>query len=240
MPTLKSRIGDVLVQRLGFSRRSLKVLRRELRAFRIRWGNAVNPWTRRTIRKLRQSRDLSVNIGSGGCGLPGWVNVDFAPGANMTLLLDIRKRLPFADGSARRFFTEHVVEHLNFGDDVPLLFSEFHRVLAPDGVLRIAVPDARRFLLAYALKDAAEWRSLGWALDNFPDDICSQMQAINHIFHQDGEHLFGYDFETISLMLRKAGFRTVLQQPFGVSVDPALAIDQEVYRDYSLYVDAVK
>ena len=240
MPTLKSRIGNFLVQRLRISRRSLNILRHEFRTLRIALGNIVNPWKRSTIARLRQGRELSVNIGAGGSGLADWVNVDMSPGKNTTVLLDIRKRLPFADGSVRRLFAEHVIEHLDFGEDIPNVFAEFHRVIAPDGVLRIIVPDAGRFLLAYAQKDRAQWQSLGWDLDTFPDDIHSSMHVVNHIFHQAGEHLFGYDFDTMSLMLRKAGFRTVLQQPFGVSVDPALAIDQDIHKQHSLYVDAVR
>ena len=238
MATLTSRIGQVLVQRLGLNRRVLNVLRHELRTIRIAFGNVFNPFKRRTIRRLQASRELSLNVGAGGCGLPDWVNIDVTPGPHTTVLLDIRKRLPFADGSVRRLFTEHTIEHLDFGGDIPQLFSEFHRIMAPGGVLRIIVPDAGRFALAYAAKDRAEWTKLGW--DAFPDDIHSPMHAVNHIFHQAGEHLFGYDFETLDFMLRKAGFATVQQQPYGISVDPVLAIDQPHYKDYSLYVDAVR
>jgi predicted SAM-dependent methyltransferase len=240
MATLASRIGGVLVGRLGMSRRSLNIIRHEVRTMRIAFGNMFNHRKRATIDRMQKSLELSVNIGSGGCGLPDWVNVDVSPGPNTTILLDIRKRLPFADGSVRRLFSEHVIEHLDFAEDIPNVFAEFHRVLAPGGVLRIIVPDAGRFLTAYVQKDRSQWQSLGWELDVFPADIHSSMHVVNHIFHQGGEHLFGYDFDTMSLMLRKAGFKTVLQQPFGVSVDPALAIDQEIHKHHSLYVDAVR
>jgi hypothetical protein len=66
------------------------------------------------------------------------------------------------------------------------------------------------------------------------------MNILNHVFHQGGEHQFGWDWETMELCLKKAGFTEVIRQSFGVSVDPELAIDQENHRPYSLYVDARK
>lgn len=63
---------------------------------------------------------------------------------------------------------------------------------------------------------------------------------INHIFHQSGEHLFAYDFETLSWALRHAGFREIVKQSFRQSCDPELAIDQENHAPYSLYVEARK
>ena len=90
------------------------------------------------------------------------------------------------------------------------------------------------------LKDKDLWRKLGWNVDRLPDDIYTPMHVINHIFHQGGEHLFAYDFETLKWALNRAGFPTVLRQSFGTSIDSELAIDRENHRPYSLYVDAVK
>ena len=66
------------------------------------------------------------------------------------------------------------------------------------------------------------------------------MHGLNHQFHQEGEHLFGYDFETLSFALKKAGFSSVKRQAFKVSVDPDLAIDLPIHESYSLYVEAIK
>ena len=147
---------------------------------------------------------------------------------------------PSLADSARRIFAEHIVEHLDFREDIPRVFQEFYRILAPHGVLRIIVPDAERFLEAYVRKHKCLWRKLGWDIDRLPDDIYTPLHVINHIFHQGGEHLFAYDFETLKWALHQSGFPTVLRQSFGTSIDPELAIDQEIHRPYSLYVDAVK
>jgi predicted SAM-dependent methyltransferase len=152
--------------------------------------------------------------------------------------LDIRRRLPFSDGSVRRIFIEHVLEHVDFRSDAPSMLRDYHRLLAPGGVLRIIVPDTKRFVEAYVSGDRAAWRELGWDIDRLPDDLVTPMHVVNHIFHQSGEHLFGYDFDTLKILLQMAGFRRIERRSFRRSLDPDLAIDQDNHAPYSLYVEA--
>ncbi len=238
MATLKSRIAAAVP--LPVNRRTFDILRHEFRGWQTRTFNLLSPGYRARVRRLRNRRGLSVNVGSGGKGLDSWVNIELYRMRDTTLCLDVRRRLPLADGSVRRLIAEHVVEHIDFRTDVPAVFRDWHRVLEPGGVVRVVVPDGRRFLEAYVLADNARWRDLGWDTENLPGDICTPMHVINHIFHQSGEHLFAYDFETLKWALQQAGFSTVEQTSFRVSRDPELVIDQENHAPYSLYVEAVK
>jgi predicted SAM-dependent methyltransferase len=113
-------------------------------------------------------------------------------------------------------------------------------VLKPGGVARIVVPDLELYIAAYMSRDPAKWAALGWDMQALPHDIYTPMHVLNHTFHQEGEHLFGYDFETLEFVLRRAGFSQVHRAAFGQSLDPQLAIDQHNHAIYSLYVDAVK
>lgn len=240
MATLKHKIGQVLLPLLPINRRGFDILRYESRATRRRLLNALSPNYWAKVHELQRSKDISLNVGSGGTGLPGWVNVELAQLKDTTLCLDIRRPLPLADGSVARLLAEHVVEHLDYRGDIPRVFSDWHRILQLGGVLRIVVPDTKRFVEAYASGDRALWQGLGWDLAEMPDDIHTPMHVLNHIFHQGGEHLFGYDFETLSLALRRAGFKTVEQMSFRRSRDPQLEIDQANHAPYSLYVEAVR
>jgi len=240
MTTLKYKIGTVVLPLLPINRRTFDILRHELRALCTRSLNAVNPgyWTK--VRQLNRSRNISLNVGSGGRGLPGWVNVELTRMPDTTLCLDIRQPLPFADASVARMLAEHVVEHLDYRSDIPRVFGDWHRILQPGGVLRIVVPDAKRFVEAYATGDSTLWQGLGWDLRKMPEDIHTPMHVLNHIFQQSGEHLFAYDFETISLKLTNAGFTTIEQTSFRRSRDPQLEFDQANHAAYSLYIEAVK
>lgn len=238
--TTKQHLGKWLQGRLPFGRRTLNILRYEFRFARQRWQNAWLPWRRAHIGKLRSMRGLLVNVGSGGRGLPDWINFDASPHhADLYCTHDVRRPLPLADSSVKGLIAEHVIEHLDFHDDVPQVFADFHRVLKPGGVARIIVPDVARFMRAYLERSPAQWAQLGFA-KGLPSDMCTSMELVNHVFHQGGEHCFGWDYETMEHSLRKAGFSQVVQQHFGRSLLPELAIDQPNHAPYSLYVDAVK
>jgi len=76
-----------------------------------------------------------LHFGCGGMNLGGWENHDAE--------VDIRKPLPFPNGSASRIFAEHVLEHVTHQEAWRFL-EECFRVLAPNGVVRIAIPDVER------------------------------------------------------------------------------------------------
>jgi predicted SAM-dependent methyltransferase len=238
--TLKSRVAKRVLPLLPVNRRVVDILRYEFRAWRTHALNQVDPRFHSKVRRLRSEHDLSINIGSGGKGREGWINIEMIPMRDTTLCLDIRRPLPFSDGSVARIFAEHVIEHIDFRFDVPGVLADWHRVLRPRGRARIVVPDAGRFLNAYVSSDKARWRDLDWDLDALPDDIHTPMHIVNHVFHQGGQHLFGYDFDTLVWALRRAGFGSIEQTSHGRSRDPELAIDQPNHALYSLYVEAVK
>lgn len=233
--------GQVVLPRLPCSRRAINILRFELGCLGQRLKNTLNPAYHLRVARLRRRPALSLNVGSAGCGAPGWVNVDArASHQRLDLAFDIRRRFPLRDGQCHRIFAEHLIEHLEFRHEVPRVLREFHRLLQPGGRVRIIVPDARRFLEAYVSGDPTQWKALGWDPAQWPSDIYTPMHAVNHVFHQSGEHLFGYDFDTMAYALKAAGFQEVIQRAYGVSGDPALCLDQPHHAPYSLYVEARK
>lgn len=71
----------------------------------------------------------------------GWLNVDLnPPKANNTLAHDLTKRFPLPSSHFEIIYAEHFLEHLDQVDGIAFL-SECHRVLRPDGVLRLSMPD---------------------------------------------------------------------------------------------------
>jgi predicted SAM-dependent methyltransferase len=236
--TLKQRFGQWLIPRLPVNRRTFDIVRFELNAFAARLLARMDPATRRTVAHMANERGLRVNLGSGGENADSWISLDVqAPGPG-GLRWDIRRRLPFADGSVAQVYASHVVEHLEFKEDVPALFAELYRVLQSGGRVRIVVPDVARYLEAYVSGDPDKWIALGVA--TLPDDIPTPMAMINHVFHQGGEHQFGYDFDTLAWLLRKSGFDEVFHSAYRDSIRYEATLDLEVHAPYSLYVEAVK
>ena len=238
--SVKSKFGQIVIPALPVNRRTFDILRHELTAWIARARNCLNPRYWWLVRELREKTGLSINLGSGGTGKPGWINVEIRKHKDTTICLDIRQPLPFANCSATRVLAEHVLEHLDFASDAISLAREVWRILEPGGTFRVVVPDCELFLQAYVSGRVDSWAALGWDLCNMPSDIYTPMHIINHTFHQDGEHLFGYDFDTLEFLLKRAGFSTVERRCFRECRDSDLAIDNEVHKPYSLYVDAIK
>lgn len=159
---------------------------------------------------------------------------DAAP--KVTCVYDCRRRIPLPTGCARAVFTEHLIEHLDYEEEAPVFLSECRRVLQAGGVLRIVIPDGRRYLLGYAggLDALRTFSPLLHGDNNFR----TAMEVVNAHFRQGGQHRFSYDFETLCDLLLRSGFVDVQYCAFGDSRLPELAIDDSSRASESLYVEA--
>jgi predicted SAM-dependent methyltransferase len=175
-----------------------------LRCFLTRAGAPRQRWR---AARLARERPIRLHLGSAGSHLAGWVNVDLV-GDGADLTWDVTKPLPFADASISAIFHEHLLEHLGLPAAIGLL-NECHRLLEPSGVLRVGVPDAGAYLLAYS--DPR---------DDFLDSVRpgrpTSLLAIQEVFLNHG-HRSAYDAETLSLLLAASGFRAAEERPFGSS-----------------------
>jgi predicted SAM-dependent methyltransferase len=199
--------------------------------------------TRGMSRRYADQRNLRVNIGSGDKGKPDWVNVDAFPAPGVNCVYDCRVKLPFADKSVSMIFCEHFFEHLDPKGEAPRFLRECRRVLDPAGVIRIIVPDAELYLRAYCepgWDTMTQLRTLD-AQHNDPylkTRYETKMQLVNAVFRQSYEHRYAYDYETLALAVREAGFSDVRRQRYAESRVAELALDQLARSYESLYVEA--
>jgi SAM-dependent methyltransferase len=119
---------------------------------------------------------IRVNLGCGLITPSGWVNVDGSFNARLAkhpvlrrtlhalhvtladkikvawnpkiLIHNLRKPLPFRDGSASAVYSSHLLEHL-YHEQAQRLIRESYRVLAEGGILRIVVPDLASIVQEY-------------------------------------------------------------------------------------------
>ena len=190
--------------------------------------NAIAPFIAGRINELQQWSPLRLHLGSGKFPRSGWVNVDLL-GVPVNLPYDLRRRLPFRDGSVDAVFHEHLLEHLPLDAGLRLT-EETWRVLKPGGVLRIGVPDAGAYLQSYA------WGG-GFITTNRPDRP-TQLLALQELFYEHG-HETMFDLETLALVCRAAGFEEVERRESGSSrITPCP--DAPHRASETLYVEAVK
>jgi len=194
-------------------------------------------------------RDLKLHIGCGKGHLPGWINMDVYPAP---LALNVLRGLPFAAGSVSHVFVSHLLEHLYFPGDVRPFLEEVRRVLAPGGVVRIVVPDVERCIEAYAADDrtffASRRETWTWWPENPTrlEDFLAYSGVGPEPAYLFEAHKYGYDFETLSRVLRDAGFESITRSSYmqseheALRVDDASAVAKAKYGDryYSLFVEA--
>ncbi len=139
----------------------------------------------------------------------GWEVLNAVPGPvvdHVGSAADLRR---FADGTFTALYSSHVLEHLDFKDELLAGLREWHRVLAPGGQLCVSVPDlavlARLFVadgLALELRFAVVKMMFGGHFDE-------------HDYHQ-----VGFDFEILAYFLREAGFEDIARvDDFGLFDD---------------------
>lgn len=195
---------------------------------RIILTDAIAFLQRRKARRLAQSVPLHLHLGSGPSLKPGWVNVDLF-GRREDLYWNLLRPLPFAPGSVDAIFHEHVLEHFCLPDALAIVEDCF-RVLRPQGVLRIGVPDLRRYIEAY-MGD-------GSFLEEMRPGRPTRALAMQELFFRHG-HRSAFDWDTLALITQAAGFSSCERRLFGESLlDPVP--DSEERRGETLYVECVK
>lgn len=189
----------------------------------VRW-----PMSRRIRRLVLAQESPKLHLGCAYTILPEWVNVDFFGRVPADVALDVRKPLPIADSSVDAIFTEHMLEHLVYSDAVALV-RECARVLRPEGVLRIVVPDFEMQARLYT--DAN-----GSVAGDSPDQIPQIVKLANIVYGH--AHRSIWDSATLILVLTKVGL-TAEKRRFGESrIHPCP--DSKSREAESLYVEAVK
>lgn len=103
---------------------------------------------------------MRVNLGSGDCYAPGWVNVDHGTPHGHDITADLTKTLPIELTGIAEAYAGHVLEHLHH-DQVVTLLADLRWRMRQGGELMVVGPDVDR---AQAMHDRgeldAEWLRL--------------------------------------------------------------------------------
>jgi SAM-dependent methyltransferase len=194
-----------------------------------------------------------LHLGCFNQPVPGWINTDITPhiwiarvpfaasviGAlgKMTAerlqehkagifrqvrYLNVTKTFPFLDGSTTTMYTSHMLEHL-YPWDAEKCLGECLRVLKPQGVLRIAVPDLDQIVSGF--------------------QTCCPDPFLNHIYEYGhgiakNSHRWHYNFCSLSRLLTSLGFPTVQRCQYRSGRCPDL--ESIEHRSESLFVEAIK
>lgn len=201
----------------------------------VRVRRRVDPRVRAKDRVLSEMTGVKLHYGCGSRILAGWLNIDGWASPGIDFVTDLRQPLPLADRSCRLIFSEHVFEHIDRPFRVGVL-RDFLRVLEPDGILRLVVPDVEQFVEAYRRRDI-EW--FDTVFDTVSVSGANSAEGLNNVFLTHS-HRFIDDFESLSALFREAGFTRIQRSKLNESGEPKLRIDndQQSRAICSLYIEA--
>jgi SAM-dependent methyltransferase len=206
---------------------------------------------------LRQGeRSMYVQYGCGHCAPEEWINFDISPTLRIERLPvighfikknaarfpanvrygDIISGLPIPDGSVEGLYASHVLEHLS-RHDLSIALRNSLRLLAPDGIFRLVVPDLEARAQAYLAAvhtgspHASDlfMRSTNLGLEQKPRTILHRAAA----FLGNSAHLWMWDYPSLSHELASAGFDGIRRCRFGDSGDPMFSLVE----DRSRFID---
>jgi predicted SAM-dependent methyltransferase len=210
-----------------------------------------------------------VNIGCGQTPTPGWSNYDnsvslrLAKHPLITSLLtqlkiikasqasfiqfaanhdinhaDATKGIPLQSNSCDVIYSSHMLEHLDRAGADRFLQEAF-RVLKPNGIVRLAVPDIQKLVKQYDESGNA---------DAFIDstNLCRPRpatfsQKLRFLFIGPRHHQWMYDGRSLSKLLEKHGFSKAQAMAAGstnISTPGELDLEERVAE--SVYVEAFK
>ena len=178
-------------------------------------------------------RPLKLNLGCGDVFFEGWTNVDLENTSKANLLWNLTDPFPLAPESCSLIYSEHVLEHFSVEDGLKIL-RESRRLLAPGGVLRVAMPNLEHSVEFY-VKDS--WRP-DFARWEVLRGVKTRCEALNVAMRWWG-HLWLYDREELYRRLREAGFTQIRDVEWGKSSVQELC-NRETRVETLLIVEAVK
>jgi SAM-dependent methyltransferase len=218
---------------------------------------------------LQTHSGIKVNVGCGLTPTPGWINFDNSfsvrsarwpviSGALRALGLLTAKsaelaemgrdgsvrfanaatRIPCAAASADVVYSSHMIEHLDRGEARAFL-TEVRRVLRPGGVVRVAAPDLSRLIGDYLASGDADEFVAGSHLGL--DRPAGLRAWVKWTVVGPRHHLWMYDGESLTRLLRESGFAEAAAVPAGSTriTDPG-HLDLWERASESVYVEAVR
>lgn len=89
-----------------------------------------------------------LNLGCGKRFIAEWTNLDFVKTGEGVVAHNLLKGIPFPSNTFDVVYHSHVLEHFSKNDGQEFI-AECYRVLRPNGIIRVAVPDLEQIVRNY-------------------------------------------------------------------------------------------
>ena len=138
--------------------------------------------------------------------------------------LNVTRRFPYPDNSFRYVFSAHMLEHL-YPDEAEFCLREVRRVLRPDGLVRIVIPDLDQIVASYDPR-------------NPEATLESIFQGNRRSTHERARHWWHYNETSLRALLQRIGYGQIERCAYrqGRCAD----VERIDNRPESLFMEAVK
>lgn len=136
---------------------------------------------------------MKLHLGCGKRHIPGFVHIDAVDYPHVDHVATIDHLSFIQDNSVDLIYNCHVLEHFK-RKDVERVLREWFRVLKPDGILRIAVPDFAKLCEVYQ-----RYGNINLVIGG----LFGRQDYLYNI------HYNTFDFSSLSEVLQKSGFSQV-------------------------------
>ena len=156
----------------------------------------------------------------------GWEVLDALPGPHVNHVCNANDLSIFSDNTFTEIYASHVVEHLDYKDELSTTLIEWARVLQPAGKLYVSVPDL----------DVLS----GMILDKKGLSVEERFFVMRMIFGGHGDqydyHVTGLNEEFLTVFLRSAGYISITKvDTFGLFDDTS----NMVYKDVRISLNLI-
>jgi len=190
----------------------------------MEWG--PKPWEKKEHHPLWRSHVNKINEGNDeirlhlGCGekfIPGFIHIDLTDYPHIDHNEDIQHLSMFEDDTVDLIYCSHAFQYFDGFDEVPQVLKEWHRVLKPGGILRLAVTDFGAVVKVYLKYGDLKHRGiLGPLYGKWPS-------GDGFIYLKTA-----YDFDSLKNVLESACFKNVRRYDWR----------ETIHKDYDDYSQA--
>lgn len=197
---------------------------------------------------IHQYEQAEINLDIGGQNNRNdqegkWKIVDLHEGADYMVNLE-SDNLPLEACSVSCIYSSHCIEHIE-PNKLKFVFSEMHRVLKPDGRIRIVVPSFRKGVFYYFFAPRILKRRMMPRINsNMPETKMARLSSwfyteTNKLNNTPG-HKSAWDFELVKAFMQEAGFTNIKKRTLKQCSQEFKGKDNPNYQAFSLYVEGQK
>jgi Methyltransferase domain len=203
------------------------------------------------------TQSLSVHFGCGIVTPEGWENFDASPtlrlskipGLGKLLKLpswpararcgDVVKGLPVPPGSCKRLFSHNMLEHLSL-EDAHTTLTNCRRLLAPDGVFRLFIPDMYCHVQTYlSLRESRPAQAAPTFIELMDMGTRKRDRGLKGLLKGwlgNSRHLWMWDEAALAAALEEAGFSRIKRVRYLDSGDPMFDMLEVQHPEWAEYV----